>query len=310
MMRNMMQNPNMNALDWLLLLMLSMLWGSSFLFIEIALRELPPFTLIFLRISLAAMILTIFVVLRGQKLPTSPKIWRDFLTMGVLNNLIPFSLIAWGQTQIESGLAAILNATTPIFAVVLAHILTVDERLTLNRGIGVLLGFIGVVFLIGLDALKELGWTNLGQLAVLCAACFYALAGLYGRRFKMMSPMVTAAGILIGTTVMLLPIMLIIDRPWDLNPSMQAKGSILILAVFGTAIAYLIYFKLLARVGATNALLVAFLIPVTALFLGIFFLGETLRWNAWVSLGLILTGLAVIDGRGIRIFNPARTRKR
>lgn len=222
--------------------------------------------------------------------------------MGLLNNLIPFSLIFWGQTQIESGLAAILNATTPIFTVILAHFLT-QEKLYPQKVVGILLGFLGVVVLIGIDTLQSFSLTSLGQVAVLVAACSYGCAGLYGRRFKAIPPMISAMGMLTGTTIMLLPVVLILDRPWTLSPSVQSGLAVVSLALLSTAVAYLLYFKLLARVGATNALLVAFLIPITALFIGIVFLNEQLGWNAFVSLGLILSGLAVIDGRALRLIS-------
>lgn len=287
----------MNVREWLLLVILSVLWGSSFFLIKIALADLQPLTVVLCRVGLAAIALTAFVYLSGQRMPTSSRIWGAFLVMGALNNLIPFSLIVWGQTQMDSSLAAILNATTPIFTVVLAHLLTHDERLTFNRLLGVLLGLCGVVVLVGSEVLRGLNLQGLGQLAVLGAAFSYSFAGIYGRRFRKLSAAVAAAGMLICTTLMMLPLTLILEQPWAVKPGMLTWGALLGLGLFSTAIAYLIYFHLLATAGATNLLLVTFLIPVSALLLGIFVLKERLGWNAFAGMALIFSGLAAIDGR-------------
>jgi len=284
----------MNTREWLLLVILSILWGSSFFFIKIILQELQPLSIVFARVGLAAIALTIVVYIKGQRLPASPRIWGTFLVMGALNNLIPFTLIVWGQTHINSSLAAILNATTPVFTVVLAHF-THDERLTLNRLIGVLLGLCGAIVLIGSEVLYELNPQSIGQFAILGAAISYSFAGIYGRRFRKLSPIVTAAGMLIGTTTMMLPLTLVWD--WSFKLSIVTWSALLGLAILSTAIAYLIYFHLLAAVGATNLLLVTFLIPISALLLGVFILNEQLTWNAIVGMALIVVGLVAIDGR-------------
>lgn len=286
--------PNMNAREWLLLVALSILWGSSFFFIKIVLQELQPLLVVFTRVSFAAIALTAFVYISGQRMPTSPQIWGAFLVMGVLNNLIPFSLIVWGQTYINSSLAAILNATTPVFTVVLAHFIH-DQRLTLNRCVGVLLGLCGAIVLIGSEVLREFNPQSLGQIAILGAAMSYSLAGIYGRRFRNLSPVVTAAGMLISTTIMMLPLALLWD--WSFKLSIATWSALLGLALLSTAIAYLIYFYLLAAVGATNLLLVTFLIPISALLLGVFILNEQLTWNAIAGMTLIFAGLVAIDGR-------------
>jgi drug/metabolite transporter (DMT)-like permease len=273
------------------------LWGGSFFFVEIALKDLPPLTIVLGRVSLAAIALTAFVFLSGKRMPVTPDVWSKFLVMGALNNLIPFSLIVWGQTHIDSSLAAILNATTPVFAVIMAHFLTQDEHLTPNRFAGVLLGLGGVVVLIGPEALQGLSLNSLGQVAIVGAACSYACAGIYGRRFKTLPPVVTAAGMLTGTTIMMLPPVLLLEQPWNLSPSALTWGAVLGLSLFSTAIAYLIYFRILAVAGATNLLLVTFLIPVSALALGVFVLGEQLQWTEFVGMILIFAGLAAIDGR-------------
>lgn len=296
-----MQSPAgkaMTPIEWGLLIVLSILWGGSFFFVEVALDGLPPFTLVLGRVALAALALHAVVLAGGQRMPSAPGIWLAFLVMGGLNNLLPFSLIVWGQTQITSGLAAILNATTPLWTVVLAHLLTRDERLTPGRLAGVLLGLLGVVVLNGPAALAGLGVHLLAQLAVLAAAASYACAGLYGRRFRGTSPLVTATGQLTATTVMMLPLALVVDRPWALPmPSPTALGALAGLALLSTAVAYVLYFRILARAGATNVLLVTFLVPVSALLLGTAILGEPFRAQQALGMGLIGLGLAAIDGR-------------
>lgn len=292
-----MQQPKMRLGEWGLLMTLSVLWGGSFFFIKLALKELPPFTIVFSRVSLAAIALTILVWISGQSLPHSVKRWQEFLVMGALNNLIPFSLIVWGQTQIASSLAAILNATTPIFTVVLAHFLTQDERLSSKRFVGTILGLCGVVVLMRPQAISGLNFTNFGQLAILGAACSYGLAGIYGKRFKSLPSTVAAAGMLIGTSVMMFPLVLVLDQPWSLHAGSITGLSILGLSLLSTALAYLIYFRLLATVGATNLLLVAFLIPISALVLGVLVLKEQVQSMEVAGMGLIFAGLAAIDGR-------------
>ncbi|WP_232224152.1 DMT family transporter [Mastigocladopsis repens] len=294
-----MQKLTMGVLEWILLLILSVLWGSSFFFNEVALKELQPFTLVLGRVSLAAVALTAFVFLQGKQIPVSLTLWREFLLMGALNNLIPFSLIVWGQTHIDSGLAAILNATTPIFTVVLAHFLTQDERLTFNRLVGTMLGLCGVVVLIGSDALRGLSLNSLGHFAILGAACSYGCAGIYGRRFRKLPPAVAAAGMLISSTILLLPLTLLLERPLTFKPSVTTWGALIGLSLLSTALAYIIYFHILTKAGATNLVLVTFVIPVSSLFLGVFILGEQLHWTTFASMVLIFIGLAAIDGRAI-----------
>lgn len=291
----------MGPLEWSLLIILSILWGGSFFFSKVALAELRPFTVVLGRVVLAAIALNVIVIATGQRMPTSPKMWGFFIIMGTLNNLIPFSLIFWGQTQIASALASILNATTPLWTVLLAHFLTSDERLTANRLGGMLFGLVGVVIMIGPDTLQGLGLNVLAQVAVLGAAISYAFAGIFGKRFRGTSPNVTAAGQVTSTAVMMIPIALAVDRPWLLPaPGLTIWGALVGLALLSTAIAYVIYFRLLATAGATNLLLVTFLIPISALLLGITLLGEHLDLRHIVGMGLIGLGLAAIDGRPLR----------
>lgn len=242
-------NQTMGAREWLLLVVLSLLWGGSFFFAEVALVELGPLTVVLGRVGFAAPVLVAFVYLSGRRMPAAPRVWGAFLVMGALNNLIPFSLIVWGQVHIDSGLASILNATTPLFTVVLAHFLTRDERMTPGRLAGVLLGLSGVAVLIGPAALGGLGAHGLGQLAVLGAALSYAFAGIFGRRFKGLPSSVAAAGMVTGTTVMMLPLALVVEQPWTATPGPAAWFAVFGLAVLCTALAYLIYFRVLAAPG-------------------------------------------------------------
>jgi drug/metabolite transporter (DMT)-like permease len=292
----------MGAVEYLLLITLSALWGGSFFFSEVALAELPPFTVVFGRVFVGAGVLWIVVFASGERLPGNPGIWLAFFAMGILNNVVPFSLIVWGQTQIASGLAAILNATTPLFTVVIAHYLSSDERLTPNRMAGVLVGFAGVAVMIGPEMLAGLSVNVIAQLAVLGAALSYGFAAIFGRRFKGTPPVITAAGQLGCSAAVMLPLTLLVDAPWLLPaPGVTTWGAILGLAMLSTAAAYVIYFRLLASAGPTNLLLVTFLIPVSALLLGTFVLGEQLQAKHFLGMALIGMGLGAIDGRPVRI---------
>jgi len=290
----------MNARLWTLLVALSVVWGGSFFFVEIALAAFEPLTIVFGRVSLAAVALLIFVYASGERMPMNVKAWGGFLLMGVLNNVIPFTLIVWGQTRIDSGLASILNATTPLFTIVLAHFLTTDERMTMAKTIGIVLGITGVAVLIGPGALADLGGQVLGKLAILGAALSYGFAAIFGRRLSRYPTSVAATGMLIGSTVMMAPLMFAFEHPLQAAPDAYALSAIIAIALFSTAAAYLMYFHILAWAGATNLALVTFLIPPTALGLGVVFLDEALTVNALAGLTLIGLGLAAVDGRLFR----------
>lgn len=295
-------NRVMSIKEWVLIFILSIIWGGSFFFVGVAVKELPPLTIVLGRVALASAILLVIVYFKGKRMPLSLSIWGSFLVMGALNNLIPFCLIVWGQTHIESGLASILNATTPIFSVVLAHFFTREEKLTLNRISGIVLGWIGVSVLIGIESLRGFGLEVFGQIAVLCAAVSYAFAAIYGRRFKNMNPIVVATGMLCGSTIMMIPLTLYFDQPWNLAPGAMTIMSILGLAAISTSLAYIIYFHVLATAGPTNLLLVTFLIPISAIALGVMVLGEQLGWEVFVGMGIIFLGLITIDGRLLKKF--------
>ncbi len=287
---------------WLWLLSLSVLWGGSFFFAKVAVGELGPFTVVFARVSLAALALALVVPLRRD----AP--WPTYFAMGFLNNALPFSLIFWGQTAIGSGLASILNATTPLFTLVVAHYLTSDEKIDRTKVAALLIGLLGVVVLIGPSAL--VGSSTLwGQVACLAAALSYAFAGIYGRRFRRMgiAPAEAAAGQLTASTVLILPIMLVIDRPWMVPPpSLTVWLALGALALLSTALAYVLYFRILAAAGATVLLLVTFLIPVPAILLGALVLGEQLEPRHYAGMALIGLGLAVIDGRIAGLLRAAK----
>ncbi|MFC4352483.1 DMT family transporter [Fodinicurvata halophila] len=285
---------------WGLLLALSLLWGGSFFFVGVAVKVLPPLTIVALRVGLAATALWGFCLLRGIGVPRSPAIWRAFLVMGLINNAIPFSLIVWGQVQIASGLASILNATTPLFTVVLAGLFLADERMSLRKFAGVVVGFTGTVVMIGPALLTGREATALAQAAVLAAALSYAFATVFGRRFKTLGvhPVMTATGQVTLSSLMLVPLALVLERPFTLPmPPPEVWLSILRLALLSTALAYILYFRILSLAGATNLALVTFLIPVSAILLGAVILSERLAPQHFAGMGLIALGLVIIDGR-------------
>jgi drug/metabolite transporter (DMT)-like permease len=303
----------MTAPDWALLAILSIIWGGSFLFVGVAVRELPPLTIVAVRVTMASLALLLVLKLMRVDLPRTRQAWAAFLGMSILNNVIPFTLIVWGQSHIASGLASILNATTPLFTVIVAHYLTADEHLTGQKFAGVVVGFLGVAVMIGAAALASWDRSILAQLAILGAALSYGFSGVFGRRFKTMGipPLATAAGQVTVSSVLLLPAALIVDRPWTQGlPSTETILSLAALGLVSTAFAYLIFFRLLARAGATNVGLVTFLIPVSAILLGVLVLGETLAARHFAGMALIGVGLILIDGRAISAVNARFSGKR
>ena len=290
----------MSGLTWGMLLALSVLWGGSFFFVGVAVGHVPALTLVSLRVGLAAAALWLVLPIVGIGMPRGSAVWRQLAVMCLLNNAIPFTLFVVAQSTIGSGLAAVLNATTPIFGVVAAHLATRDERMTPSRMAGVLLGVLGVAVMVGPSALDGIVRDLGAQLACLGAALSYACAGVYGRRFRRigLAPAATAAGQLTASTLMILPLALLVDRPWTLPvPGPAVFAAILGLALASTALAYVLYFRILARAGATNLLLVTFLIPVSAIVLGVAALDEVLLPRQVAGMLLIGCGLAAIDGR-------------
>jgi drug/metabolite transporter (DMT)-like permease len=300
--------PAMGGRECAMLLALAALWGSSFFFFKIMAATLPPLTVVLGRVGLAALILNVWLALRRDFMPTSARTWGAFVFMGLLNNIVPFTLIVFGETRISSGLASILNATTPMFTVLAAHWLTANEKLTFAKAAGVVVGFVGVAVLIGPSALAGLGSEDLvGEVACLLAALSYAFAGIYGRRFRGPNPIKVATGQITGSTLVLVPLVALVDHPWTLPmPSTETWGAMLGIAVLCTVVAYVLYFRILAAAGATNLLLVTFLLPVSALLLGWLVLEESIAPRAFAGMALIGVGLACIDGRLLRLISQQR----
>lgn len=289
----------MSVRNWLRLLVLSVLWGGSFLFVEIALTGLPALSIAMARVGLAALILAAVLRASRQAVPRGAGTWAALAVMGLVNNAIPFTLFALAQGQITGAWAAILNATTPLFALVVAHLATADERITRPKALGLVLGLAGVVVMTGGGG-GAVGPTLMCLAAGLC----YALAGVWGRRFRRigLTPVSTAFGQLACSTLILLPFCLIVDQPWRLAmPAAQVLGALVGIATLSTALAYVLFFRLLAEAGAVNLLLVTFLIPVSATALGAALLDERLTLPQIAGFGLIVLGLSVIDGRLWRV---------
>lgn len=293
--------PSSSGLDLrssVMMLVLAAVWGGAFFFGALAVREVPPLTVTLLRVALAVPLLYLIVRAQGLRLPRSARVWGAYLMMGALNNAIPFSLIFYGQTQIDSGLSSILNSTTAMFAAFAAGLLLPDEPLNARKVIGAALGVIGVAVIMGPSALLEFNPTNLAQLAILGASLSYALAGVWGKaRLLEHPPLVNALGMVIGSSLLMLPLVLLVDGPPNMALSWSAWGSILGLAALSTVLAYALYFAIMARAGAANVLLVTLLIPVFAIALGVAFLGETMGPEAWIGFAIIALGFAVTDGR-------------
>lgn len=290
----------MNTAAWLLLIVLSVLWGAAFFFIAIAVKEVPPLSLVLCRVVIASGVLVSYLWVIGQDDLYDAKLIPSFLVMGLISNVVPFALIFWAQQTIASSLTSILIATTTIFTILIAHLFLDDERMAMNKIIGVIFGLLGVAVLLGGDLADGFDVATLSIVACLGAALSYACAGVYGRRFAGMgvSSEAAACGQLIASTVILLPIVPLIDQPWTLPvPSWQALFAVLFLALFSTALAFVVYFHLLAKVGAVNVALVSLLVPVSAVVLGVFVLGERLEVQHLLGMALIATGLAAIDGR-------------
>jgi drug/metabolite transporter (DMT)-like permease len=293
-------NASMSATQWILLLTLSLVWGGSYFFVGVAVDDLPPLTIVLCRVGLASIALLIFLACSGQSMPTDRRVWAAFFIMGLLNNAIPFSLIVWGQTHVSAGQASILNATTPIFTVIAAHVFTRDEKMKWRHLAGIALGFAGVVVLMGAAFLDAFTSSLLAQTALLGAAVFYALSAVFGRRFRQLgvAPMQIATGQVTAAALLLLPLVVLIDQPLQLAPpGLPSILAVLGLALISTAFAYVLYFRILASAGATNLSLVTMLVPPTAICLGILFLDEVLARNHLVGLVLIISGLLVIDSR-------------
>ena len=292
-------NTVMTRGDWAILLVLALIWGAAFFFIHVAVAHVAPLTYVWLRLSIAAVGLLAWMRWKGEKLSLPLPVWGAILLLALLNNVVPFALFGWAQQHIASGLASILNATTPIWGVVVAHIATSDEKITPAKLIGVVVGFVGVATMIGPDLLTS-GESIVPQLACIAASLCYALAGVWARRFRPMGlkPLkVATAQLLVGALVMT-PVSLTVAEPWiGGSPSLAALGAITVLALACTALGYVLYFRLIDSAGATNATLVTLLVPPIAILLGALFLGELLNGTQFLGFAFTALGLAVIDGR-------------
>jgi len=290
----------MTSREWSLLLLLSLLWGGSFFCVGVAVKELPPLTIVALRVALAAAILWALAPLTGARRPTNADAFKALAVVGLVNNALPFALIAWGQTRLPSGLASILNASTPLFTLVVAHALTTEERLSAGKTLGAVAGFAGVALLLGARVSAARTGALVAEIAVLGAALCYAFASVYARRMRSLglTPIDVATGQATAASLLLVPLALIFDRPWTLAaPSAATVASILAIASACTAFAYIVYFRILAGAGATNVVLVTLLVPATSVLLGAAFLSERLAPSHFAGFALIALGLALIDGR-------------
>lgn len=300
-----MARPSYRPIAYALLLALAAIWGASFLFIKIAVATIPPLTLVAGRLALAAAGLLAYLWMTGRRLPREPALWGHFAVVAVFGNLVPFALISWGETAIDSGLAAILMAIMPLSTLLLSHVFTLDERLTAPRIAGVACGLAGVVVLVGPEALLKLGDDAWRQLAVAGAAFCYASAAVAARRLPAVSPVSRGTAVLLCAGVQILPVVLWVDRPWTLAPSWESILSVAYLGVFPTALATILLFFLLSLRGATYIALNNYLIPVLGVFWGALFLGEQVTARALIALALILAGIVIASLKTKPLMNPS-----
>lgn len=294
--------------NWLLLGLLALIWGSGFLLSKIAVEDIAPPTMVLIRVSLASALLYGVIRLRDSPLPRGWSQWRPLFVLGLLNTTLPFTLNSWGLTRIESGLAGILTATVPIFTVIVAHFATRDEHVTGVKVVGIAMGMAGVVAILGTDASSILTGSGLGKVAVLVACLLYGISAVYARSLAGVPPMTLALGQLCTAAVWLLPVVVIVDRPWRTatNWSPEAVLATLVLTVFGTAIGYLMFYRILTTAGATNASLVTYVIPIVAVLLGATLLDERLLAHQVLGMILIIGAMALVDGRLVRRFTTGR----
>lgn len=293
-----MTQKTLSAHAWLLLMILSLIWGGSFLSVHVALAEIGPLTAVAHRTGWAMLILWGYIFARKLDIPREPRIWAAFLVMGLLNNVIPFSLMAWAQLHIETGLTAILNAATAIFGVLFAALFFVDEKLSWRKGVGVTLGFIGVATAIGLQYLAQFDLRSIAQLAVIGGTMSYALAGVWARKtIGHLKPQVAAAGMVTGASVITIPTAWIVEGPISLDLSLHTWLAIAYYAIIATAVAYLLYYRVLALAGSGNLMLVTLTVAPVAIILGAVTLGEALSLNAYIGFGILAVGLLILNGR-------------
>lgn len=289
----------MTSLEWGYLLVLSVLWGGSFFFIEATLRDLPIFTIVFGRLFLGAMGLFAVMIPARCKLPRNPRVWAACFIIGFFNNALPFGLLVWGQVHVDSSIAALLVATTPLFTLLGAHFLTADEKITRPRLLGILIGIFGVAVMIGAEFKGGWNINLLASLACLGTALSYGIANIFARRFLATGiPLLSAAaGQVLAASILLLPLALFIDTPWNLSvPRASSWTALIAMGLFSTSLAYVLYFRVLSTAGATNLSLVSLLVPVSAVMLGVGILDEHLQAHQIAGMVLIGLGLIAIDG--------------
>jgi drug/metabolite transporter (DMT)-like permease len=282
------------SVDILLLLLLSTLWGASYTFIRVGVESIPPVSLIAARTLIAGLLLIGWMSVSGVAMPRSWAVWRRLFVQAFLNSVIPFTLIAWAQQYVEAGVATILNSTAPVFVFFVTWFLTKHEAVTTRKLVGVIAGLLGICLIIGFSALNGLGDQVLPQLAIVAATICYAGAAIYGRSFQGLSPLVPAAGSLIAGAIVLIPISLIFDRPWTLQPSFNSTAALLMLSVFSTAIAFVIYFRLVQTLGSVGTTSQAYLRVPIGVAIGAIFLGESLPPTMWMGLGCVVIGVAAM----------------
>ena len=284
--------------NFLMLMALAALWGPSFLFIKVAVADIPPLTLALGRVSIAAVLLAIILRMQGRWFPAWGRIWGHVAIVALFHNAIPFVLFGWGEQHIDSALASILNGMTPLFTILLAHFFVADDRLTLTKVIGILLGFGGLLLLIAPSLLSGLRATTLGLLAVTMAAACYGVALVYARNhLRGLPPLVAPATQMLLASLFILPLALGVERPFTLPlPSFSALAAMLALGVFGTAIAFTLYYRLMERANASYVSMVTYIIPVFGVLLGVFVLGERLTWHAYAGFAFILLGVMLVNG--------------
>ena len=282
------------SVELALLLVLATLWGASYTFIKIGVETIPPITLIAARTLIAGLILLAVLKARSLRLPTDGATWGRFLVQACLNSAIPFTLIAWAERTVDAGLATILNSTTPIFAFLLTAAITRHEQVTARKLFGVAAGMAGICLIIGMQALNGLGDELRAQLAVVVASICYAGAAIFGKNFRGLDPMMPAAGSLICGAIILVPLSLVVDRPWTLAPSGGALLALLALSVFSTALAFAIYFRLIHTLGSVGATAQAYLRVPIGVAIGVVFLGETITSTAGIGLVCVIAGVVAM----------------
>jgi drug/metabolite transporter (DMT)-like permease len=287
------QNPNI-AVELALLLLLASLWGASYTFIKLGVATIPPISLIAARTAIAGLLLLVIMRARGIRLPKDAATWRRFLFQACLNSVIPWTLIAWAERFLDAGLSTILNSTSPIFTFFLTVAITGREALSARKLLGVLAGMAGICLIVGVQALNGLGEQLAAQLVVVVATACYAGGAIFSRGFKGLDPMAPAAGSLICGAAILIPVSLVVDRPWSLAPSMSSLLALLALAVFSTAFAFVIYFRLIQTLGSVGTTAQAYLRVPIGVALGVVFLGESLSSTAWIGLACVVTGVAAM----------------